>query len=236
MEPFPSNICIIDDDADFAEFLADYLRLRAGSCVTFNSGEELMQSDNIESYDFFVIDLGLPGIDGTDLAALVRGRSAAGILVVSGRLGPDAFNSTLAAGADMFINKPVRLDQITHAISSIWRRFGEPRSRITPWTISYDFKELTSPTKLRVVLTPTESKLIKRLFEDAETSVSRADLALAAGITGGDDHRNLDAAFFRLRRKIDREAGCPSPFRTVHGLGYQLSENIEVKPAGLDSR
>ncbi len=236
MEPFPSNICIVDDDADFAEFLAEYLRLRAGSCVTFNSAEELIRSGTIESYDFFVIDLGLPGIDGTDLTALIRGRSTAGILVVSGRLGPDAFNSTLAAGADMFVNKPVRLDQVTHAVSSIWRRFGEPRVRTTSWKISHDFMELTSPAQLRVALSRIESKLIRKLSEDVEASVSRADLARSSGVTGGDDHRNLDAAFFRLRRKIEREAGCPSPFRTVHGIGYQLNEVIEVLPANAGSR
>jgi DNA-binding response OmpR family regulator len=128
----------------------------------------------------------------------------------------------------MFVNKPVRLDQVTHAISSIWRRFGEPRVRTTAWKISRDFMQLTSPAQLTVLLTPIESKLIKKLSEDVEASVSRADLAFASGITGGDDHRNLDAAFFRLRRKIEREARCPPPFRTVHGVGYQIGENIEV--------
>ena len=37
---------------------------------------------------------------------------------------------------------------------------------------------------------------------------------------------------FRLRRKIERDARCPSPFRTVHGIGYQLSEEIEGGNAG----
>jgi DNA-binding response OmpR family regulator len=230
MEPFPSNICIVDDDADFAEFLAEYLRLRECSCTVFNSAEELMQSDNIGSYDFFVIDLGLPGIDGTDLTALIRGRNPGGILVVSGRLGADAFNSALAAGADMFVNKPVRFDQVTHAVSSIWRRFSEPRVRTETWKITHSFSELISPAGLKISLTPMEGKLIRKLSENVEVSVSRADLALASGISGSEDYRNLDATFFRLRRKIEREAGCPSPFRTVHGVGYQLSESVDVLP------
>jgi len=228
MASFPSNICIVDDDADFAEFLAEYLRLRGSACAVFNSAEELMQSDGIASYDFFIIDLGLPGIDGTDLTALIRGRNTGGILVVSGRLGADAFNSALAAGADMFVNKPVRFDQVTHAVSSIWRRFSEPRARTETWKITPSFSDLISPTGLKISLTPMEGKLIRKLSENADVSVSRADLALASGITGSVDYRNLDATFFRLRRKIERDAGCPSPFRTVHGVGYQLSESVEV--------
>lgn len=128
---FPSDICIVDDDADFVSFLADYLRLRGCRCSTFTSAEELIRGGSLEDYDFFILDLGLPGIDGVELAALIRGSSNAGMLVVSGRLGPDAFNSALAAGADMFINKPVRFDQVSHAIQSIWRRYREPRAAYT---------------------------------------------------------------------------------------------------------
>lgn len=230
MALFPSNICIVDDDADFAEFLAEYLRIRGCDCSVFNSAEELMASGNIGSFDFFIIDLGLPGIDGTDLTVLIRGRNMGGILVVSGRLGADAFNSALAAGADMFVNKPVRFDQVTHAISSIWRRFSEPRARTASWKVVHNFSELISPTDLKMSLTPIEGKLIQKLTENPQAAVSRADLALASGISGSVDYRNLDATFFRLRRKIEREAGCPSPFRTVHGVGYQLNETVEVVP------
>ena len=228
MKPFPSNICIVDDDADFAEFLAEYLRIRGSICTVFNAAEELMHAGNIESYDFFIVDLGLPGIDGTDLAVLIRSRNPGGILVVSGRLGADAFISALAAGADMFVNKPVRFDQVTHAVSSIWRRFREPRARTASWKITHDFSELISPTELKISLTPMEGKLMQKLVENAQLSVSRLDLALAAGISGSVDYRNLDATFFRLRRKIERDAGSPSPFRTVHAVGYQLSETVDV--------
>jgi two-component system OmpR family response regulator len=225
---FPSNICIVDDDADFAEFVAEYLRVRGCACSVFNSAEELMETGRIESFDFFVLDLGLPGIDGTDLTAIIRGRNLGGILVVSGRLGADAFNSALAAGADMFVNKPVRFDQVTHAVSSIWRRFSEPHARTAPWKVVHNFSELISPTELKITLTPIEGKLIQKLTEKPQAVVSRADLARAAGISGSTDYRNLDATLFRLRRKIERELGRPSPFRTVHGVGFQISETVEI--------
>jgi DNA-binding response OmpR family regulator len=115
----------------------------------------------------------------------------------------------------MFVNKPVRFDQVYHAIQSIWRRFAEPRARSNHWVISNDSAMLVSPLGQGVSLTPAEA-------------VSRAELADAAGIVSSPDHRNLDAAVFRLRRKIEREANSPSPFRTVHGIGYQLSEAIDA--------
>ena len=228
MDGFPGEICIVDDDEDFVGFLADYLRVRKSRCSTYGSAEKLLSSGNLARYDFFIIDLGLPGIDGVDLASLIRGQSAGGILILSGRLGPDAFNSALAAGADMFVNKPVRFDQVYHAIQSIWRRMGGVQVQRSHWTISRDACTLTSPAGCAVDLTATEGKLVNLLRDAGSEPVSRTRLALEAGIAPSADDRNLDAALFRLRRKVEKLANCASPFRTVHGIGYQASEPIHL--------
>lgn len=228
MSTFPINICIVDHDSVFVNFVADYLRLRGVNSAVFSSAEELLRDDVIAAFDFFILDLCLPGIDGVDLITSIRARSSSGILVVSGRLGADAFNSALAAGADMFVNKPARFDQIAHGIQSIWRRLPEPRVRSNAWTISADLI-MVSPSGRKVPLSRAEGKLINRLIEQGTGAVTRADLADAAGISENSDQRNLDAALFRLRRKIEREAECNSPFRTVHGVGYQLIEKFSVQ-------
>jgi DNA-binding response OmpR family regulator len=222
---FPRNICIIDDDEDFVRFLAEYLGVRKSRCTTFGSAESMLKSGTLPNYDFFIIDLGLPGIDGVDLTSLVRGQSSAGILITSGRLGPDAFNSALAAGADMFVNKPVRFDQVYHAVESIWRRLGSaPTPQRGQWRINRSGSTLTSPQGKAVDLTAIEARLVMLLREAAPHAVTRSHLAQAAGIAPSPDDRNLDAALFRLRRKVEKLAGCASPFRTVHGVGYQISE------------
>lgn len=234
MDEFPQNICIVDDDEEFARFLAEYLTLRGCRCVTYPSAERLMQANDMERYDFFILDLGLPGIDGVDLTSMIRGRNAAGILIVSGRLGPDAFNSALAAGADMFVNKPVRFDQVYHATQSIWRRFANPRVRSSQWTLSDDGAILTSPGGNQVSLTAVEGRLLQALFDSGARPAARGDLAMAAGIAQSADHRNLDAAVFRLRRKIERETKAPSPFKTVHGIGYQITDQaLPVSAPGI---
>lgn len=226
---FPANICIIDDDEDFVRFLSEYLGVRNSRCTTYASAEELLKSNSLSAYDFFIIDLGLPGIDGVDLTTMVRGQSSAGILVASGRLGPDAFNSALAAGADMFVNKPLRFDQVYHAIQSIWRRLGTLTQKRGQWTMSRDARMLVSPAGKPLELTTTEGRIVSFLLEAAPAPVARAHLAEAAGIVPSADDRNLDAAVFRLRRKVEKLAGCAAPFRTVHGVGYQISEMILIE-------
>jgi DNA-binding response OmpR family regulator len=225
---FPDNICIVEDEHELANFLIEYLAARGCNATHYASAEKLMSSGRIKTYDFFILDLGLAGMDGIDCATLIRGRSSAGILIISGRIGPDAFNSALNAGADMFVSKPVRFDQVYHAIAAVWRRSKISHIEAMEWRIDASATTLTSPRGTAITVSPVEGRIIMHLLAAKQAPVSRAELATASGITGGVDHRNLDAAIFRLRRKIEKDAGQPSPLRTVHGHGYQLDGTVMV--------
>lgn len=223
----PNTISIIDDDADFAQFLLHYMESKGAHCTVFPSAEAFLQAQSIKDIQAFIIDLGLPGLDGVDLIALIRARTDAGILVISGRMGPDSFNSALAAGADMFINKPVRFDQVYNALASIWRRAPKRGTLTSSWAISAGGNSLITPGGDQVQLSHLETRLIRGLIQSGGEPMTRAALVEFAQMQGGPDDRNLDAAVFRLRRKIEKETGQPSPFKTVHGVGYQLAAPIE---------
>jgi two-component system, OmpR family, response regulator len=222
------NICIVDDDADFVEFLSQYLSVRGFVSVGFRTAEALLKSENLSSFDFYILDLGLPGIDGVDLITLIRGETSAGILVISGRMGADAFNSALTAGADMFVNKPIRFDQVYNAIASVCRRSSLKSTVSSPWKLDIRRSQFISPSGSVVDLTPVELKMLRSLCDDTNEPMSRQTLADAAGIIQNSDDRNLDSAIFRLRRKIEKDTNQPSPLKTVHGLGYQISEPVKV--------
>jgi two-component system KDP operon response regulator KdpE len=224
----PKNICIVDDDDDFVEFLCQFLNARGLEAKGFGSAEALLKSGDLSAFDFFILDLGLPGIDGVDLIPLIRQHSPAGILVISGRMGADAFNSALTAGADMFVNKPVRFDQVYNAIASVCRRMTMRSDRSASWALDGRRAQFVSPTGSVVDLTGIELMILQRLCADMTTPVSRQDLAEAANLVQSADDRNLDSAIFRLRRKIESVTNQPSPLKTLHGFGYQVTEAVEV--------
>jgi len=228
IENAPKNICIVDDDGDFLEFLGQFLNARSLGAKGFGTAEALLKSGELSAFDFFILDLGLPGIDGVDLITLIREHSSAGILVISGRMGADAFNSALTAGADMFVNKPVRFDQVYNAIASVCRRMTMRSVRSASWALDGRRSQFVSPAGSIADLTAIELMILNRLCEDTTTPVSRQDLAAAAGLVQSADDRNLDSAIFRLRRKIENVTAQPSPLKTVHGFGYQITEVVEV--------
>ena len=225
----PKHFCVVDDDDDFLNFLNDYIAARGLSAASFRSAEDLLKIGVIDTFDFFVLDLGLPGVDGVDLITMIRARSTAGILVVSGRMGPDAFNSALNAGADMFINKPVRFDQIYNAIQTVYRRAQGSAAYGTVWILDCGAHTLIAPHGSSTILSDSELAILAKLLRAAPAPVSREELADVSGIIPGADFRNLDAAIFRLRRKIERETAGPAPVRTERGRGYSLAASIQLR-------
>lgn len=222
-DAFPRSVCIVDDDTDFVSFLQSYLEARSCKVCSFGSTESFLESrDQAIRSEFFLVDLSLPGADGVDLIGMIRTQSNAGIIVISGRMGPDAFSSALAVGADMFINKPVRFDQVYQAILSVTRRVAPGRNASAGWSFQKASGTLMSPSGAEITLTPTELKLVCKLISAQEAPVPRQTLASVAKIAASKDYRNLDAAMFRLRRKIEQATNEPAPFRTVHGSGYAI--------------
>ena len=87
----PQSLALIDDDREYTEFLSQYLKEHAIEVSVFHSSNALLAHDGAYNFDFYLVDQMLPGIDGLDLIDVLRRRTTAGVVVVSGRLAPDFF-------------------------------------------------------------------------------------------------------------------------------------------------
>lgn len=223
------DICVIDDDEEFTRFVERYLAAVGHRVRGFVSPTQFLAEPAALRSDIFLVDLMLPDLDGIDLVSMIRANGEAGIIVVSGRMGPDAFTTALAAGADMFINKPVRADQLAQAIVSLSRRLGGKASVDVPdWELNLSSGTLLAPTGEAIKLGQLEQRILATLATAGEAGCNRAELARSADVAPSADDRNLDAAMFRLRRKIEGRTGKLSPVQTLHGKGYALSAPVSV--------
>ena len=226
---FPANICIIEDDDEFGRYLSLFLGARGCRVWLYRSAEAYLSSPPDPECEFYLVDLGLPGVDGVDLLLMIRARSQAGIIVISGRMGPDAFNAALVAGADMYLNKPVRFDQVAQAIATVSRRLGSSGSLRVKWRLAEDQAELQNDRGGKVGLSPLETRLMTALIEAGERGCDRIILRRHAADPDIDD-RTIDAAIFRLRKKIEKATGLPAPIKTRHGFGYAAAPEVSAVP------
>ncbi len=118
----PTSLALVGDNAEFCEFLAEDLRRRGVEVSTFGDSAALLAHRRAFAFDFYVIDLALPGNGGLELIRVIRLRSDRGVLVISGEVAPAAFESSLDQGADMVIAPLVRFGQVATAIKAVHRR------------------------------------------------------------------------------------------------------------------
>ena len=112
----PATLALIDDDDEYSEYLVRHLSQRGVRVQRFADGDEFLTAPDAYDHEFYIVDLALPGIDGMDILRLIRRKGPAGIIVVSGRGGAEVFDAVLRAGADMYVMKPVRMEQVALAI------------------------------------------------------------------------------------------------------------------------
>ncbi len=218
---YPSTLALIDDDSEYAEYLAQHLGERGMRVDVFRDSRDLLAATDGYAYDFYLVDLMLPGIDGVELIKVLRRRSNVGVLVVSGRLAPDIFKQVVDAGADMYLVKPVQFEQVALAIQAVQRRVGGGAPAQAPWKFDRRARQLVAPDGVRVDLSDADLLVLECFVHADGSTVTREALRQQLGRTpeaGGND--GLNAIIYRLRRRIERATPALVPLQSRSRVGY----------------
>ena len=226
----PRTLALVEDDDDFARYLADHLRDQGIEVRVFHDGDSFLTDPGAFDFDFYLLDLMLPGVDGEDLVRLIRRKGWAGVLVVSGRADPHVFEDVLQAGADMHLMKPVRLEQVALAIAAIWRRVEAARAQADVWRLDRRARTLTAPDGVRVELSETDLTLMECFVSAGNDVVTRATLCTRLGRDPETEADNiLHAAIYRLRRRIEQASRATVPLRAEPRVGYTFRGSLTAQ-------
>jgi DNA-binding response OmpR family regulator len=219
----PANLALVDDDAEFADYLAQFLEQLGVRTSVFADSDDFLTTPGAFDFDFYVLDLSLPGIDGMDLMRLVRRKSQSGIVVVSGRVGPEVFESVLGAGADMYLMKPVRFQQVAVAIEAVQRRIQSGRSQTAVWRLEKTAHKLIAPDGARIDLSENDLAILECFLDASGAPVTRATLQQCLGRESSEQDDNVLAAkIYRLRRRIERATSSAVPVHAEQKVGYSF--------------
>lgn len=224
------KILIADDDPQILRALRITLGARGYEIVTVANGAEAVNAAITQRPDIFMLDLGMPELDGIQVIHALRGWTHAPILVVSGRTGAADKVEALDAGADDYVTKPFSIDELLARIRALTRRV--PNQESAPITrvadIAIDLaaksvtKETTGGTEL-VRLTPTEWQVLEVLVRNAGRLVTRQ--SLLTEIWGSEhitDTGYLRLYIAQLRKKIEPDPSRPRYLLTEAGMGYRF--------------
>ncbi len=225
----PKTIALVDDDIEYTEFLAQYLRERGVAVDVFGDSNRLLADPQAYGYEFYVVDLMLPGIDGVDLIKVLRLRTEAGLLVISGRLSPDVYAQVVDAGADMYLAKPVQFEQVALSIRAVQRRAASVMQGAAPWRLDRRAQQLLAPDGARIDLSGTDLSVMECFLAADGESVTRETLRARLGHRKeGEGSDGLNETIYRLRRRIEKATPTVVPLQSKSRVGYVFKAPLKA--------
>jgi two-component system response regulator MprA len=219
-----ARVLVVEDDAEIASILKRLLRIEGYEVRDAADGEAALSEARDFVPDLVVLDLGLPKLDGVDVARNLRGDGDVPILVLTARDATDAKVAGLDAGADDYVVKPFEREELLARIRALLRR-RPPRGSANlvsgDLVLNPDTHEVRRGERA-VDLTQREFELLEYLMRNERLVVSRQ--RLLDEVWGYDPFaltNTIEVFVSNLRRKLEA-GGEPRVLHTIRGAGYVL--------------
>jgi DNA-binding response OmpR family regulator len=226
------TVLVVDDEPRIVDLARDYLEHAGFAVLTASDGPSALKAARSRKPDVLVLDLGLPGMDGLDVARTLRRESAVPIVMLTAR--DDELDRVLGLeiGADDYVTKPFSPRELVARIRAILRRVDreiEPGDRIKAGGVEIDVSRMKVEVEGKTVeLTPTEFQLLVTLARQPGRIFTRSQLLDAIhGLAFESYERAIDAHVKNLRRKLEPDPSRPRYVQTVYGVGYRFAEDRE---------
>jgi two-component system alkaline phosphatase synthesis response regulator PhoP len=224
-----STILVVDDEPRIAQIAGDYLRLAGYDVLLAGDGVRALEVVRGRRPDLVVLDLGLPGLDGLDVARTIRRESDLPIVMLTARVQEDDRLRGLEVGADDYVTKPFSPRELVARVRAVLRR-TERRDRdddvFRVADLTFDSARLKVQRGGETIdLTPTEFQLLATLARRPGRVFTRVQLLDAIGGARVEAfERAVDSHVKNVRRKLERDPGGRRYVQTVYGIGYRFAE------------
>lgn len=221
-----STVLIVEDDAALRGTLRASMHARRLEVLEAGTGEEALQIAARELPDLVLLDLGLPGVDGTQVLRTLRESTDTPVVVLSVRDTHVEKVMALDAGAVDYVTKPFNTEELLARIRAALR-VRDQQVAAGPHTHVYDDLEIDLDRRRvtrageAVHLTPMELALLELLVTSKGRLLSHEHLR--ARLRGPDDDRQVSLRVHvrHLRQKLGDTSAYPTLIGTEPGLGYR---------------
>lgn len=227
------RILIVDDEQNIREVLKEYLEFNGFEVITADDGYEAVDMCKREDYDFIVMDIMMPKMDGLSAVREIRKTKNIPIMVLSAR--GEEYDKLFGfeAGIDDYVTKPFSPKEVVARIKAILGRTAPEHpvnkrnvKKFGGLIVDFDGRNVIVDGK-KADLTPKEYEVLFFLVKNEGLAISREKLL--SNVWGFDfygDDRTVDTHIKMLRSNLGPYRDC---IVTLRGLGYKFEydENIE---------
>ena len=230
------KVLIVDDEQDIRDALGRKLQREGFEVVAYGNGLDGLRAFHTERPDLVILDIVMPGgMDGLTVCHRIREIADTPIMMLSAQvITEEDIIQGLNVGADEYLIKPVRLNEIAARVRALLRRAQiaavEPEQGYDDGYLNIDLhRRHVYVDSRKIHLTPTEFKLLAVLMENAGRVVSQRDLL--EQVWG---HEYIDDIYYprvyisQLRRKIEPDPSNPIYILTEHRVGYRFEKQQPI--------
>ena len=227
------TVLVVEDDPRIAQIVQDYLQHAGFAVLIAGEGAGALALAHDRRPDLVVLDLGLPGIDGIEVAKRLRRDSQVPLIILTARVEESDRLLGLELGADDYVTKPFSPRELVARVRAVLRRADPPPGPDASSDVLRRGDLVIDTARMIVMragvaldLTPTEFELAAALARRPGRVFTRAQLLDAVRGTEVDSfERAIDAHIKNIRRKLEPDSRNPQYVLTVYGIGYKFAES-----------
>lgn len=216
------EIVIIEDEEDILELLEYHLQKAGFQTIGFSSTQNVEQFLEEEKPSLLIVDRNLPLIEGSEFIAQMREKGyAVPVIFLTAKDTDQAIDEGFTRGADDYITKPFRINEVLHRVKAILRRTGSTeQAKLKYRDLLLDLESQTLIINDNTVkLTKMEFNLLHTFIKNPNKTLER-DFLLEE-VSEESQGKTINVAINRLKNKIDPD-GEKEYITSVWGVGYKL--------------
>ena len=219
------RVLVVEDDAKLAGYLRQALREEGYAVDVAHTGTEGALLSKTEPYDVVVLDVLLPGKNGFQIVSELReAGGSTPVLMLTARADTASMVQSLDLGADDYVTKPFKFEELLARIRALARRSAPVRLEVLRYAdVELDrLKRVARRGTQPLDLTAKELQLLEQFLLRPETVLRRTELLEKVWDLQVDPDSNvIDVHVGNLRRKL-QHAGGPLLIHTVRGVGFLM--------------
>jgi two-component system response regulator RegX3 len=223
-----TRVLVVEDEDSFSDALSFMLRREGYEVFVATDGNAAISEFDRHGPDLVLLDLMLPGISGTEVCRIIRGKSSVPIIMLTAKDGEVDKVVGLELGADDYVTKPFSSRELLARVRAVLRRLGDSEELLPPTieagSVRIDIeRHVVSVRGENITMPLKEFDLLEFLVRNSGRVLTRnqlIDRVWGADYVG--DTKTLDVHIKRLRAKIEIDPSSPLHINTVRGLGYKF--------------
>jgi two-component system response regulator MprA len=218
------RVLVVEDDEDIAQALQRSLRMEGYEVRSVADGRAALEHERSFAPDLVILDLGLPELDGLEVARALRADDDVPILILTARDALESRVEGLDAGADDYLVKPFERQELLARMRALLRRRpprGSAPLRVSDLSLNVDTHEVVRGERA-IELTQREFELLEYLMRNERIVISRQRLLDEVwGYDPFSTTNTIEVFVSNLRRKLEADEE-PRLLHTIRGAGYVL--------------